>query len=51
MIILGLILLVLGVALAAPILYLIGGILLAVGIFAYVMGSVGTPLGPRKHYY
>jgi Family of unknown function (DUF6131) len=47
----GLILLVLGVALAAPILYLIGAILLALGIFAFVMGAVGTPVGPRKHYY
>ena len=47
----GLVLLILGVALAAPIVYLIGGVLLALGIFAYVMGRIGTPVGPLKHYY
>ena len=51
MIIIGLIVLVLGVLLSAPILWTIGLILVAVGAVLWIAGSVGHEVGGRRHYY
>lgn len=51
MIILGLILLVIGFIIGFPVLYWVGGILLAVGVVLMVMGRSGRAVGGRAHYY
>lgn len=51
MIILGLILLLLGVALGIGILYTLGVVLLIVGIVLMLLGSTNRAIGGRRHYY
>ncbi|MFI9504345.1 DUF6131 family protein [Nocardia sp. NPDC052566] len=51
MIVLGLILLVLGYLLGIPLLTTAGIILLIIGAVLFLIGSVGHPVGGRRHYY
>ena len=51
MIILGLILLVLGLLLGVPILWVIGLVLVAVGAILWIAGSAGHEVGGRRHYW
>ncbi|WP_280426105.1 DUF6131 family protein [Nocardia carnea] len=51
MIVLGLILLIAGYLLGIGILTTIGIILLVLGAVLAVAGSVGRPVGGRRHYY
>jgi hypothetical protein len=50
-IILGLILLLLGIALGVGILYTLGIILLVVGVVLYLLGSTSRAVGGRRHYW
>ncbi len=52
MIILGVILLVLGLRISSlRILFVIGGILLVVGLVLALLGAGGRTIGGRRHYY
>jgi hypothetical protein len=51
MIVLGLILLILGIALGIGILYTLGIILLIVGIVLMLVGSTSRAVGGRRHFY
>ncbi|MFQ6398610.1 DUF6131 family protein [Nocardia sp. KC 131] len=51
MIVLGLILLVVGYLIGIPLLTTAGIILLIIGAVLFVAGSVGRPVGGRRHYY
>ena len=51
MIILGIILLLLGLLLSIPVLWVIGVVLVAVGAILWIAGSVGREVGGRRHYY
>ncbi|MBV1854264.1 DUF6131 family protein [Catellatospora sp. KI3] len=51
MIILGLILLLLGYFLHISLLWTIGIILLIIGAVLWIAGSVGRPVGGRRHYW
>jgi hypothetical protein len=51
MIVLGVILLILGWLLSINILWTIGIILIVIGAVLYLLGSVGRPIGPRRHYW
>ncbi|MEV6431873.1 MULTISPECIES: DUF6131 family protein [unclassified Nocardia] len=51
MIVLGLILLVVGYLLGIPLLTTAGIILLIIGAVLWIAGSVGRPVGGRRHYY
>jgi len=51
MIILGLILLVLGLVLGVPILWVIGLVLVAIGVILWIAGSAGHEVGGRRHYW
>ncbi|GHJ45626.1 hypothetical protein Cs7R123_29680 [Catellatospora sp. TT07R-123] len=51
MIVLGLILLLLGYFLHISLLWTIGIILLIVGAVLWIAGSVGRPVGGRRHYW
>lgn len=51
MFVLGVVLLILGVIFQIQILWTIGIILLVVGAVLYLLGSVGRPIGPRRHYW
>lgn len=51
MIVLGVILLILGVIFSINILWTLGIILLVVGAVLYLLGAVGRPIGPRRHYW
>jgi hypothetical protein len=51
MITLGVICLILGLILGAPILWTIGIILLVVGVILALLGMMGRAIGPRSHYY
>ncbi|MFD0364143.1 DUF6131 family protein [Nocardia sp. GCM10030253] len=51
MIVLGLILLVVGYLIGIPLLITAGIILLIIGAVLWVAGSVGRPVGGRRHYY
>jgi hypothetical protein len=48
---LGVILMVLGFLLGIPIFWTIGLILLIIGGVLFVLGSVGRPVGGRRHYW
>jgi membrane protein implicated in regulation of membrane protease activity len=50
-IILGLILLLLGIALGVGILYSLGIVLLVVGVVLYLLGSTSRAVGGRRHYW
>ncbi|MFQ6330277.1 DUF6131 family protein [Nocardia sp. CWNU-33] len=51
MIVLGLILLVVGYLLGISLLTTAGIILLIIGAVLWIAGSVGRPVGGRRHYY
>jgi Family of unknown function (DUF6131) len=51
LIILGLILLIIGAVAAIHILWVLGGILLVVGLALLVMGSMDRAIGGRRHYF
>ncbi len=51
MITLGVICLILGLLLAAPILWTIGVILTVIGLILALFGALGRGLGGRAHYY
>jgi hypothetical protein len=51
MLVLGIILLVLGLLFDLSILWTIGIILLIVGALLFILGAVGRPIGPRRHYW
>jgi hypothetical protein len=48
---LGIVLLILGWIFSVQVLWTIGIILLVVGAVLYLLGSVGRPIGPRRHYW
>jgi hypothetical protein len=50
-IVLGIILLVVGYLLGIPILWTLGIILVVVGVILVLLGSVGRPIGGRRHYW
>ncbi|MGH3770230.1 MAG: DUF6131 family protein [Pseudonocardiaceae bacterium] len=51
MIVLGIILLVVGYLLGISILVTLGIILVVVGVILVLLGSVGRPIGGRRHYW
>lgn len=51
MIILGIVLLVLGFVLNAPILWGLGILLVVLGLIFEVLGATGRAVGGRRHYY
>ncbi|MGH3826872.1 MAG: DUF6131 family protein [Pseudonocardiaceae bacterium] len=51
MIVLGIILLVVGILIGIHLLYILGIILLVVGVILVLLGSVGRPIGGRRHYW
>jgi hypothetical protein len=51
MIVLGIILLLLGWLTGLGILYTLGAIVLIVGAVLFILGSVGRPVGGRRHYW
>jgi hypothetical protein len=51
MIILGIILLLLGLLLSVPVLWVIGIVLVAVGAILWIAGTAGHEIGGRRHYY
>jgi hypothetical protein len=50
-IILGVILALIGFLLAVPVLWVIGLVLIAVGVVLWIAGAVGNGVGGRRHYY
>jgi hypothetical protein len=50
-IILGLILLLIGFIAKISILWTIGIVLLVIGVVLFILGSMGRPVGGRKHYW
>ena len=51
LIVVGVILLLLGLLLSVPILWVIGLVLVVVGAVLWIAGSVGHEVGGRRHYY
>ncbi|NNH70700.1 hypothetical protein HLB23_12630 [Nocardia uniformis] len=51
MIVLGLVILVAGYLLGIPLLTTVGVIVLVVGLALVLFGSMGRPVGGRRHYY
>ena len=51
MIVVGLVLLLLGLLLGVGILWIIGLILVVVGAVLWILGSMGRPVGGRRHYW
>jgi hypothetical protein len=51
MLILGVILLLLGIFFKISILTTIGVILLVIGAVMFILGSIGRPVGGRRHYW
>jgi hypothetical protein len=51
MIILGLVLLIIGLAAGIGVLWTIGVILIAIGVVLWVLGLLGHAVGGRKHYW
>ncbi|ACH62544.1 hypothetical protein Cali_87 [Mycobacterium phage Cali] len=51
MLVLGIILLLLGYLLGVHVLFVIGGILAAVGALLLVLGGLGRPVGGRRYWY
>jgi hypothetical protein len=50
-IVLGVILLLLGLLLSVPVLWVIGLVLVIVGAVLWIAGSAGHAVGRRRHYY
>lgn len=51
MIILGIILLIIGFVAKIAIVWTIGIVVLVLGLIAILLGSIGHPLGGRRHYW
>lgn len=51
MFVLGVILLILGAIFNVSVLWTIGIILIVVGALLYLLGALGRPIGPRRHYW
>ena len=51
MIILGIVLLVLGAVFNIGLLWVIGAILVVVGVIFWILGAMGRAVGGRRHYY
>jgi uncharacterized membrane protein HdeD (DUF308 family) len=51
MLVLGVVLLLLGLLLKVSILWTIGIIVLIIGAVLFILGSVGRPVGGRRHYW
>jgi hypothetical protein len=51
MIILGIVLLIFGLILPAPILWTLGIILVVIGVILALMGATGRAVGGRRHYF
>jgi hypothetical protein len=51
MILLGLILLIIGFITGIAIVWTIGIVVLAVGLILILLGSIGHPVGGRRHYW
>jgi hypothetical protein len=50
-IVLGIVLLVVGYLLGIQILTTLGIILVVIGVILFLLGSVGRPVGGRRHYF
>lgn len=48
---LGVVLLILGFVFGIPVLWTIGVILLVVGAAFWILGSIGKPVGGRRHWF
>lgn len=51
MLLLGVVLLVIGFVTGLSILWTIGLILVVVGLILWILGSMGRPVGGRRHYW
>ncbi|MFD3523939.1 hypothetical protein [Streptomyces sp. NPDC058653] len=51
MILLGVILLVIGLAVGVSLLTTIGGVLVLIGALLWILGATGRAVGGRKHYF
>jgi hypothetical protein len=51
MFLLGILLVIVGAVLSIPIIYSIGVVLAIVGAALWVLGSMGTTVGGRRHYW
>jgi hypothetical protein len=51
MIIAGVLLLLIGLLVGAPILWTVGVILVIVGAVLWILGAAGREIGGRRHYY
>jgi 1,4-dihydroxy-2-naphthoate octaprenyltransferase len=51
MIVLGVVLLILGWLLGVGILWTLGLILIVIGVILFILGSMGRPIGARRHYW
>lgn len=51
MIVIGVILLILGYLLHVPVLWTVGIIVLVIGAVLWIAGSLGRPVGGRRHYW
>jgi hypothetical protein len=51
MFVLGVILLILGLIFQVGVLWTIGIILIIAGAVLYLLGAIGRPIGPRRHYW
>jgi hypothetical protein len=51
MIIAGVLLLLIGLLIGAPILWTVGVILVIVGAILWILGAAGREVGGRRHYY
>jgi len=50
-IVIGVILLILGYLLHVPVLWTVGIIVLVIGAVLWIAGSLGRPVGGRRHYW
>jgi hypothetical protein len=51
MILLGVVLMIIGFIASIPILWTVGIILAVIGVVLALMGSMGRPVGGRRHYF
>ena len=51
MLIVGLVLMLLGLIFSVPILWIVGIVLAVVGAVMLLLGSMGRPVGGRRHYW
>ena len=51
MITLGIVLIILALIFESAILWIIGGILIVLGVIFWILGALGRAVGGRRHYY